>query len=68
MIVGFTRTSGVGVVFVSGAQALRMKIPTMKNNKRKNRFIVISLGLGRLLRREKRPARNDINLRVDRFL
>jgi hypothetical protein len=44
IIVGITRTSGVGVVFVSDAQALRMKIHTLKTNKlNKDRFMGFSL-------------------------
>jgi len=46
MIVGTTRTTeDVGIVFVSDAQALRMKIPVMKNNKLiKDRFMGVSFG------------------------
>ena len=47
MMVGITRTSGVGVVFVSEAQALRMKIPLTKNNMyKKVRFMGISFRRG----------------------
>jgi len=44
--VGAIRITGtVGVVFVSGAQALRMKIPVMKNNKlKKDCFMGFSFG------------------------
>jgi hypothetical protein len=41
---GTTRTSGVGVAFVSDVQALRTKIPVIKNNKlKKDRLFIMSL-------------------------
>jgi hypothetical protein len=43
MMVGITRTSGVGVIFVSDEQALRMKIHALKINIKKVRFMGFSL-------------------------
>jgi hypothetical protein len=52
MITGSTRITGdVGVV-VPEAQALRIKIPAVKNNIKKIRFMGVSLVLERLLRCE----------------